>query len=250
MPVTLRERKPAPAPAPVEKSKVSKPRASNGKAASAATKKTAAAVAKADVKAEDTPAPAKSSKSSSGSGDKVGDEIDLEGFGGTIETNDGEETTLKELVEKSRSGVVLFTYPKASTPGCTLLPFFLSSACFLLSTFLSTPANIYLSHPGTKQVCFFRDAYTPLTATGLAIYGLSADSAKANTTFKTKQSLPYPLLCDTKRTLIKAIGLLKEGSKTQRGVWVVSKEGKVRVAEAGGPEATMERVKKLVEAGV
>ncbi|KAH8171392.1 ahpC/TSA family protein [Sarocladium implicatum] len=219
MPVTLRERKPAAAPpAPVAKSKVTKAKATNGKAASAATKKTAAAVAKADVKAEDAPAPTKSKKSSGG--DKAGDEIDLEGFGGTIETNDGEETTLKELVDKSRSGVVLFTYPKASTPGCT------------------------------KQVCFFRDAYTALTSTGLAIYGLSADSAKANTTFKTKQSLPYPLLCDTKRTLIKAIGLLKEGSKTQRGVWVVSKEGKVRVSEAGGPEATMERVKKLVEAGV
>jgi peroxiredoxin Q/BCP len=103
---------------------------------------------------------------------------------------------------------------------------------------------------GTKQVCFFRDAYKPLTATGLAIYGLSSDSPKANTTFKTKQNLPYPLLCDTKRTLIKAIGLSKEGNKTQRGVWVVNKEGKVRVAEAGGPEPTMLRIKKLVEEGV
>lgn len=49
-----------------------------------------------------------------------GDIITLEGFGGEILTNDGEKTTLKELVEKSKAGVVLFTYPKASTPGCTL----------------------------------------------------------------------------------------------------------------------------------
>jgi peroxiredoxin Q/BCP len=48
----------------------------------------------------------------------VGDVISLEGFGGTIQTQDGEETTLKALVDKSKGGVVLFTYPKASTPGC------------------------------------------------------------------------------------------------------------------------------------
>lgn len=102
---------------------------------------------------------------------------------------------------------------------------------------------------GTTQVCLFRDSYEPLTKDGLAIYGLSADSPKANTTFKTKQKLPYPLLCDKERTLIKAIGLAKAGGGTQRGVFVVDKEGKVKVAENGGPAATLERVKKLVEEG-
>ena len=48
----------------------------------------------------------------------VGDVINLDGFGGEIELNDGAKTTLKELVDKSKSGVVIFTYPKASTPGC------------------------------------------------------------------------------------------------------------------------------------
>lgn len=48
----------------------------------------------------------------------VGDTIDLDVFGGEIETNDGKKTTLKELLEESKAGVVLFTYPKASTPGC------------------------------------------------------------------------------------------------------------------------------------
>jgi peroxiredoxin Q/BCP len=49
---------------------------------------------------------------------KVGDTIDLASFGGEIETNDGDKTTLAKLVEESKGGVVLFTYPKASTPGC------------------------------------------------------------------------------------------------------------------------------------
>ena len=99
----------------------------------------------------------------------------------------------------------------------------------------------------TTQVCLFRDSYDPLTATGLAIYGLSTDSPKANTTFKTKQNLPYPLLCDPGATLIKAIGFKKAPKGTQRGVFVVDKEGKVLAVEAGGPAATVEVVKKLVE---
>lgn len=49
---------------------------------------------------------------------QVDDVLDLEGFGGEIEINDGTKTTLKKLVEESTAGVVLFTYPKASTPGC------------------------------------------------------------------------------------------------------------------------------------
>jgi peroxiredoxin Q/BCP len=49
----------------------------------------------------------------------VGDYITLADFGGEIETQDGEKTSLQKLVEKSEKGVVLFTYPRASTPGCT-----------------------------------------------------------------------------------------------------------------------------------
>ncbi|KAL1304832.1 hypothetical protein AAFC00_003759 [Neodothiora populina] len=147
---------------------------------------------------------------------KAGDKIDFEGFGGEIETQDGKKVTLKSLVEESEAGVVLFTYPKASTPGCT------------------------------TQVCLFRDSYDPLTATGLSIYGLSSDSPKANTTFKTKQSLPYPLLCDPSATLIAAIGLKKSPKGTQRGVFVVTKDGEVLAAEPGGPAPTVEAVKKVV----
>lgn len=49
---------------------------------------------------------------------KVGDTITLEAFGGEVETQDGKTVTLKQLVEESNSGVIIFTYPKASTPGC------------------------------------------------------------------------------------------------------------------------------------
>ena len=98
---------------------------------------------------------------------------------------------------------------------------------------------------GTKQACFFRDSYTPLTATGFDIYGLSNDSPKSNTSFKTKQNLPYPLLCDTSKTLLAAIGL--QGAKNAtRGVFVVDKGGKVLAAEPGSPDGTVEVVRKIV----
>ncbi|KAJ5683201.1 hypothetical protein N7462_006366 [Penicillium macrosclerotiorum] len=157
---------------------------------------------------------------------QVGDSLDLEAFGGEIEINDGTTTTLKKLVEESTSGVVLFTYPKASTPG-----------------FLERSSPIWT---GTKQVCFFRDNYEHLTSTGLAIYGLSADSTKANTTFKTKQNLSYSLLCNPNASLIGAIGFKKTPKGTIRGVFAVDKEGKVLLREVGGPEATVNAAQRLV----
>lgn len=147
---------------------------------------------------------------------KVGESIELNGFGGEVQTHSEEATTLAKLLEASKSGVVLFTYPKASTPGCT------------------------------TQVCLFRDAYDDLTKAGLSVYGLSNDSPKANKNFVEKQKLQYPLLCDPKQTLISAIGLKKAPKGTTRGVFVVDKTGKVLASEPGGPAATLEVVKKIV----
>ncbi|KAE8376479.1 thioredoxin-like protein [Aspergillus bertholletiae] len=147
---------------------------------------------------------------------KVGNKIVLDGFGGEIETNDGIKTTLNKLVDESKSGVVLFTYPRASTPGCT------------------------------KQACMFRDNYDHLTSTGFSIYGLSADSPRANTTFKTKQSLPYPLLCDTASTLIGALGFKKTPKGTTRGIFAVDKEGTILLLQSGGPDATVQAMRQLI----
>lgn len=154
--------------------------------------------------------------SSSGTKVAVADFITLEGFGGEIETNDGEKTTLKNLIEDSKTGVVLFTYPKASTPGCT------------------------------NQACLFRDEFTSLTATGYTIYGLSTDSPKSNTSFKNKQKLPYTLLCDPSASLIGAIGMKKAPKGTTRGVVVISKQAKVELSFAGGPAATVDAVRNLI----
>ena len=107
MPVELRKRKAPvaePAATPVKK---------KGPVAKAIAK-VKEVVASKDETPMDAPAPASTGKQQI----TVGQTISLEGFGGEIETNDGVKTTLKKLVDESKSGVVLFTYPKASTPGC------------------------------------------------------------------------------------------------------------------------------------
>jgi peroxiredoxin Q/BCP len=167
---------------------------------------------------------------------KEGDVVaDLETFGGEVQTHEGKTTTLKDLLDESEKGVVLFTYPKASTPGCES------------HEVMSLPPYDANTRQGTTQVRLFRDAHDEIKAPGLSIYGLSADSAKANTTFHTKQELTYPLLCDQKRNLLRAIGLAKAPSGTTRGVFVINKDGKILLTRSGGPAATVNAVKGLLE---
>jgi peroxiredoxin Q/BCP len=107
----LRKRK-APQPPPEPPAKKSNVAKTATKAKAPVAKKAAKPAAKANgsaAVASGAPKPA------------VGDLITLDGFGGEVETNDGDKTTLKALVDKSKAGVVLFTYPKASTPGCKIL---------------------------------------------------------------------------------------------------------------------------------
>ncbi|KAG0652042.1 Thioredoxin peroxidase [Hyphodiscus hymeniophilus] len=180
-----------------------------------AKKKGPVAKAVAKVKEAVTGSPKAAETNGSSSQVVVGQTITLDGFGGEVETNDGLKTTLQKLVDESTAGVVLFTYPKASTPGCT------------------------------TQACSFRDAHADFTGTGFAVYGLSKDSPKANTSFKTNKNLPYTLLCDPGATLISAIGLKKAPASTTRGVFVIDKSGKILAAEPGSPTGTLETAKKV-----
>lgn len=121
MPVQLRERKRVPAAtAPLPPPKKRKPTKSAE----------AKAVEQKPQAKDDEPGPVEKEPEAPESSEKqealsktleplaVGDSVSLDGFGGEIETNDGQKTTLADLAAKSKSGVVLFTYPKASTPGC------------------------------------------------------------------------------------------------------------------------------------
>lgn len=140
MPVELRKRKAREPPAPAPVTKKAAPKATKAKATAAAKAKAAKPApakkvveeSKEDLTEEEKEEPkkeepkkeepkkAEAKKAAKSDKVEVGDIIDLDTFGGEIETNDGETTSLKKLVDESEAGVVLFTYPKASTPGCKL----------------------------------------------------------------------------------------------------------------------------------
>lgn len=73
--------------------------------------------------------------------------------------------------------LVLFFYPKANTPGCT------------------------------SEVCDLRDHYNQFEANNFNLLGVSADRLKAQENFKHKFNLPFPLLADEDKLVIKAYGV-------------------------------------------
>lgn len=130
--VELRKRKAPPAepaaPPPLKKSVSSSSKANAVKATKAAVPEKKAAPANgasSDVKIA------------------IGSEIPLDNFGGEVETHDGEKTTLEKLLKDSKNGVVLFTYPKASTPGCKYSLFY--QYTLLQNTSAISQTNIFLS---------------------------------------------------------------------------------------------------------
>lgn len=76
---------------------------------------------------------------------------------------------------KGRKLVVYF-YPKDSTPGCT------------------------------AEACSLRDGMDELVAAGYAVVGISADSAASHKRFKEKQQLNFPLVADVEKATIQAFG--------------------------------------------
>lgn len=101
---------------------------------------------------------------------KIGDKAPL--F--AVKNQQGELVKLSDLNGKK---VVLFFYPKASTPGCT------------------------------AEACNLRDNYKDLTEQGFEVIGVSADSEKRQANFRDKNDLPYSLLADEDMAVIKAYGV-------------------------------------------
>ncbi|MCF6348578.1 MAG: thioredoxin-dependent thiol peroxidase [Flavobacteriaceae bacterium] len=90
-----------------------------------------------------------------------------------FETQDNQGNTIK-LTDYKGKKLVLFFYPKASTPGCTV------------------------------EACNLRDNYKRFLSLGYEILGVSADTAKRQQNFITKNNLPFPLLADVDKEVINA----------------------------------------------
>ncbi|MDA0176691.1 Thiol peroxidase, Bcp-type [Mesoflavibacter sp. HG96] len=92
----------------------------------------------------------------------------------SVKDQDGNLVALKDYKGKK---LIVFFYPKASTPGCT------------------------------AEACNLRDNYKVLQDKGFEILGVSADSEKRQTNFKNKYEFPFPLLADEDKDVINAFGV-------------------------------------------
>jgi peroxiredoxin Q/BCP len=123
--------------------------------------------------------------------------------------------------------LVLYFYPKASTPGCT------------------------------QEGLDFRDAIARFRRQSTVILGASRDSLKAQENFKAKQGLPFDLASDPEETLCKAFDVIKEknmyGRKVlgiERSTFLIDAKGVLRqewrkVKVKGHVEEVLEAVKAL-----
>ncbi|SDS62797.1 peroxiredoxin Q/BCP [Gillisia sp. Hel1_33_143] len=117
----------------------------------------------------------------------------------TAEDQDGNSISLKDYSGKK---LVLFFYPKASTPGCT------------------------------AEACNLKDNWERFKSKGFVILGVSADTKKRQQNFKNKFELPYPLLADESKEVINAYGVWgpkkfmgKEYEGINRTTFVIDEQG-------------------------
>jgi thioredoxin-dependent peroxiredoxin len=120
----------------------------------------------------------------------------------TLQDENGKEISLKGLRGKV---VVLYFYPRADTPGCTI------------------------------EACEFRDTYKQMQKTGAVLLGISPDTPKAQKKFQDKFKLPFSLLADADKKVADAFGVLQEknmyGKKVMgivRTTFIISPDGKIQ----------------------
>jgi thioredoxin-dependent peroxiredoxin len=120
----------------------------------------------------------------------------------TLQDENGKELSLKSLRGKV---VVLYFYPRADTPGCTV------------------------------EACAFRDTYKQMQKTGAVLLGVSPDTPKAQKKFQDKFKLPFSLLADADKKVADLFGVLQEknmyGKKVMgiaRTTFVIGPDGKIQ----------------------
>jgi peroxiredoxin Q/BCP len=120
----------------------------------------------------------------------------------TLQDENGNEISLKGLRGKV---VVLYFYPRADTPGCTV------------------------------EACEFRDTYKQMQKTGAVLLGISPDTPKAQKKFQDKFKLPFSLLADADKKVAVAFDVLKEknmyGKKVMgvvRTTFIIGPDGKIQ----------------------
>ena len=118
-----------------------------------------------------------------------------------------DQENIVHLSDYAGTPVVLFFYPRADTPGCTI------------------------------EACGFRDVLKKIQKAGAVVLGISRDTPKAQAKFKAKYDLTYPLLADVDEKVCKQFGVLKE--KNMYGKKVMGIE---RTTFLIGPDQTLLKI--------
>ncbi len=123
--------------------------------------------------------------------------------------------------------IVLYFYPKDSTPGCT------------------------------TEGQDFRDNHQAFIDANTVIYGVSRDSLKSHENFKAKQNFPFELISDPEETLCNAFGVIQEkmnyGKKYMgivRSTFLITADGDIiktwdKVRVKGHVDEVLEAVQSL-----
>ncbi|MES2411131.1 MAG: thioredoxin-dependent thiol peroxidase [Bacteroidota bacterium] len=113
-----------------------------------------------------------------------------------------QDNKFHQLEDYAGKKLVVFFYPKADTPSCTV------------------------------EACNLRDNYERFKANNYELLGVSADSGKAQTKFRNKFKLPFPLLADEDKSVIEAFGVWgpkkfmgREFDGINRTTFVINEQG-------------------------
>jgi thioredoxin-dependent peroxiredoxin len=114
----------------------------------------------------------------------------------SVNDHNGNSINLKDYLGKK---IVLWFYPKADTPGCTM------------------------------EGEGFRDDFKKFEEKGIQVFGVSLDNEKDNKAFAEKFSFSYPLLCDVNKDIALAYHAIKSADDqyAARISYVIGEDGKI-----------------------
>lgn len=135
----------------------------------------------------------------------------------TLLDQDGKSHTLSDYFGNF---ILIYFYPKDDTPGCT------------------------------KEACSIGEKFPSFEKLKIKVFGISADSIKSHKKFADKYKLPFTLLSDESKKVLKAYGAIKEKSMfgntflgIQRMSYLIDEEGKIlKVYKKVNPEKHADEV--------
>ena len=117
----------------------------------------------------------------------------------TLPDQDGTPVTLHGLL--AAGPLLLYFYPADFTPGCT------------------------------REACGIRDLHTDILRVGLGVVGVSPQSPESHRRFRDRYALPFRLLCDADKAVIRAYDLDGPlGFGVRRGTYLIGANGSIEAA--------------------